>query len=101
MTTCFRQADSGRHKDFRGGFSGKRSGGVRKPDYRVEFDRRALSEQISRNGMNLIHVEDFTIYEGGIGGNRGEHTVVGSAALNLMGIRIPASLNIKNAILPR
>lgn len=61
---------------------------------------KIFSEQISRNGLNLIRVEDFTIYEGGIGGKiRGEHAIVGSAAfMNLMGIRIPASLNMKNAI---
>jgi cation transport ATPase len=61
---------------------------------------KLFSEQIGRNGLNLIRVEDFTIYEGGIGGKiRGEHAIVGSAAfMNLMGIRIPASLNMKNAI---
>ena len=61
---------------------------------------KLFSEHLSKQGMSLIRVEDFSCYEGGIGGNiRGEQVIAGSAAfMNLMGIRIPASLNVKNAI---
>jgi hypothetical protein len=61
---------------------------------------RLFSDQLGKNGINMIRVEDFTIFEGGIGGTiKGEHVIAGSAAfMNLMGIRIPASLNMKNAI---
>jgi hypothetical protein len=61
---------------------------------------KLFSELLSKQGMNLVHVEDFTCYEGGIGGTvKGERVYTGSAAfMNLQGIRIPASLNNKSSI---
>lgn len=61
---------------------------------------KLFSEHIYKQGMTLARVEDFACYEGGIGGTiRGERVIAGSAAfMNLMGIRIPTSLNMKNAI---
>ncbi len=61
---------------------------------------KIFSDLLNKQGMTLIRVEDFTCYEGGIGGTvRGERVYVGSAAfMNLQGIRVPASLNAKNAI---
>jgi hypothetical protein len=61
---------------------------------------KLFSDLLSKQGMNLIRVEDFTCYEGGIGCTiRGERVYTGSAAfMNLQGIRIPASLNSKKRI---
>ena len=61
---------------------------------------KLFSEQLSKQAMNLMRVEDFACYEGGIGGLiKGERVITGSAAfMNLMGIRVPSSLNMKNAI---
>ncbi len=61
---------------------------------------KLFSEQLSKQSMNLMRVEDFACYEGGIGGIiKGERVIAGSAAfMNLMGIRVPSSLNMKNAI---
>ena len=61
---------------------------------------KLFSEHLSKQGLSLIRVEEFACFEGGIGGNiRGETVIAGSAAfMNLMGIRIPASINVKNAI---
>lgn len=61
---------------------------------------RLFSEHLSKQGMTLNRVEEFSCYEGGIGGLiKGERVITGSDAfMNLMGIRIPNSLNVKNAI---
>lgn len=61
---------------------------------------KLFSEQLGKQALNLIRVEDFACYEGGIGGMiKGERVITGSAAfMNLMGIRVPSSLNMKNAI---
>lgn len=61
---------------------------------------KVFSEMLSKKALNLIRVEDFACYEGGIGGKiKGERVITGSAAfMNLMGIRVPTSLNMKNAI---
>lgn len=61
---------------------------------------RLFSEHLSKQGMTLNRVEEFSCYEGGIGGLiKGERVITGSDAfMNLMGIRIPNSLNMKNAI---
>jgi hypothetical protein len=61
---------------------------------------KLFSEQLSKQAMNLVRVEDFSCYEGGISGLiKGERAITGSAAfMNLMGIRVPSSLNMKNAI---
>lgn len=61
---------------------------------------KLFSEQLGKQALNLIRVEEFACYEGGIGGIiKGERVITGSAAfMNLMGIRIPTSLNMKNAI---
>lgn len=57
-------------------------------------------EHLSKQGMTLNRVEEFSCFEGGIGGLiKGERVITGSDAfMNLMGIRIPNSLNMKNAI---
>lgn len=61
---------------------------------------KLFTEQLGKQALNLIRVEEFACYEGGIGGTiKGERVITGSAAfMNLMGIRIPSSLNMKNAI---
>lgn len=61
---------------------------------------KLFSDMLSKQGMNMIRVEEFTCYEGGVGGTiRGERIFTGSAAfMNLQGIRVPGSLNLKNAI---
>jgi hypothetical protein len=61
---------------------------------------KLFSEQLGKQAMNLMRVEDFACYEGGIGGMiKGERIITGSAAfMNLMGVRVPSSLNMKNAI---
>ena len=55
---------------------------------------------LSKQGLTKLNVDDFICYEGGIGGTiRGERVITGSAALmNLQGIRVPASLNMKNGV---
>ncbi len=55
---------------------------------------------LSKQGLSKLRVDEFSCYEGGIGGEiRGERIVTGSAALmNLQGIRVPASLNMKNGV---
>lgn len=57
-------------------------------------------EHLSKQGMTLNRVEEFSCFEGGIGGLiKGERVITGSDAfMNLMGIRIPNSLNMKNTI---
>jgi cation transport ATPase len=51
--------------------------------------------------MGLVRLDDFTCYEGGgIGAIiRGEHVLTGTAGfMNLMGIRIPSQVNLKNSV---
>jgi len=57
-------------------------------------------EVLNTQGMDLIKVEDFTCYEGGIGALiRGERVATGSAAfMNLLGVRVPDDTNMKNAV---
>lgn len=61
---------------------------------------KLFTEQIYKQGLTKLPVEEFSCYEGGIGGSiRGDNVIAGSAAfMNLMGIRIPGSLNMKNAV---
>ena len=61
---------------------------------------RAFSEMLKEAGMGLIKVEDFACYEGGIGALvRGERVMTGNAAfMNLLGIRVPDDVNMKNAV---
>ena len=61
---------------------------------------RVFSELLTKQGMSVIKVEDFSCYEGGIGALiRGERVMTGSAAfMQLLGIRIPNDMNMKNAI---
>ncbi|NLA86906.1 MAG: hypothetical protein GX847_06400 [Clostridiales bacterium] len=61
---------------------------------------KLFSQQLKKQAMPLMRVEEFACYEGGIGGViKGERVITGSAAfMNLMGIRVPASLNMKNAV---
>jgi len=61
---------------------------------------RIFSEALTAQGMKKIRVEDFACYEGGVGALiRGEQVMTGSAAfMNLLGIRIPDDMNMKNAV---
>jgi len=56
---------------------------------------------LQRENLGILRVEDMACYEGG--GFKGkvgsEEVIVGSAGLmNLMGIRLPQNLNVKNAV---
>jgi len=59
-----------------------------------------FEEVLKSQAMNLIRVEDFACYEGGISALvRGERVATGSAAfMNLLGIRVPDDTNIKSAV---
>lgn len=59
-----------------------------------------FSDLLEKQNLNTVRVDDFECYEGGVGSIiRGEKVLVGSAAfMNLMGIRIPQALNLKNAV---
>ncbi len=59
-----------------------------------------FTQLLNKQGLTKLNVEDFQCYEGGIGGTiKGERIVTGSAALmNLQGIRVPPSLNMKNGV---
>ena len=59
-----------------------------------------FSEVLKSQNMSEIKVDDFTCYEGGVGAMvRGERVTTGSAAfMNLIGIRIPEDMNMKNAL---
>jgi len=61
---------------------------------------RIFYEVIKSQRMEPIRVENFACYEGGIGGQiNGEQVMTGSAAfMNLLGIRIPDDMNMKNAM---
>lgn len=61
---------------------------------------RVFSDLLRRQGMVLVNVGEFTCYEGGVGALiKGERVMTGSAAfMNLMGIRIPQDMNLKNAV---
>jgi cation transport ATPase len=59
-----------------------------------------FAEALKQHRLKVLKVEDFNCYEGGIGGRiHGEQVAAGSAAfMNLLGIRIPDELNMKNAV---
>ena len=59
-----------------------------------------FTQLLLKQGLTKLSVSDFSCYEGGIGGEiKGERIVTGSAALmNLLGIRVPPSLNMKNGV---
>lgn len=62
---------------------------------------RVFAELLRSQGFVKRRVESFACYEGGgIGGLvDGERIIVGSGAfMNLMGIRVPDSLNVKNSV---
>ena len=61
---------------------------------------RLFSDLLANQGLSMVRVDDFECYEGGVGSMiRGEKVLVGSAAfMNLMGIRVPQALNLKNAV---
>ena len=61
---------------------------------------RIYSEVLKTLGLSEIKVEDFACYEGGIGALlHGERVMSGSAAyMNLLGIRVPDDMNMKNAV---
>jgi len=61
---------------------------------------RVFSDILKSQGMNVIKVDDFACYEGGISALvRGERVMAGSAAfMELLHIRIPDEINMKNAI---
>ena len=59
-----------------------------------------FTDLLEKQNLSTVRVDDFECYEGGVGSIiRGEKVLVGSAAfMNLMGIRIPQALNLKNAV---
>ncbi|MCL2125426.1 MAG: hypothetical protein FWH33_05495 [Oscillospiraceae bacterium] len=59
-----------------------------------------FAEVLRTQKMELVDVEGFTCYEGGIGAMiNGEQVMTGSAAfMHLLGIRIPDDMNMKNAV---
>ena len=59
-----------------------------------------FSEVLKSQSMSVIKVEDFTCNEGGVEAlMRGEKVATGSAAyMNLLGIRVPDDMNMKNAL---
>ena len=59
-----------------------------------------FTQLLHKQGLTKLNVSEFQCYEGGIGGEiKGERVVTGSAALmNLLGIRVPPSLNMKNGV---
>lgn len=61
---------------------------------------KGFEELIEKQGIAMVGVENFECYEGGFAGViRGERVVCGSAAcMALLGIKIPQSVNSKNAI---
>jgi len=61
---------------------------------------RVFSDVLKSQGMNVIKVDDFACYEGGISALvRGERVMAGSAAfMELLHVRIPDEMNMKNAI---
>ncbi|MBQ9857465.1 MAG: hypothetical protein IJO77_00540, partial [Oscillospiraceae bacterium] len=61
---------------------------------------KGFEELIEKQGIAMVGVENFECYEGGYAATiRGERVVCGSAAcMALLGIKIPQSVNAKNAI---
>ena len=61
---------------------------------------RIFEEVLKTQKIETNHVEDFACYEGGIGAKINDDLVAtGSAAfMNLLGIRIPDEINMKNAV---
>ena len=61
---------------------------------------RVFSEVLKTQGMAVVKVEDFACYETGVSALvRGERVMTGSSAfMDLLGIRIPDELNMKNAV---
>ena len=61
---------------------------------------RVFSEVLKSQGMNMVKVDDFACYETGVSALvRGERVMTGSSAfMDLLGIRIPDELNMKNAV---
>ena len=61
---------------------------------------KLFSGVLRQQGLSLVRVEDFKCYEGGVGGLiRGERVITGNVAfMNLMGIRIPDSMNMSNSV---
>ncbi len=61
---------------------------------------KLFSGVLRQQGLSLVRVEDFKCYEGGVGGLiRGERVITGNVAfMNLMGIRVPESMNMSNSV---
>lgn len=62
---------------------------------------KPFADMLKTQGYSLVRLDDFACYEGGgIGAIiRGERVLTGTAGfMNLMGIRVPSSVNMKNAI---
>ena len=61
---------------------------------------RIYSEVLKTLSMKVVTVTDFACHEGGVGGRlNGERVMTGSAAfMNLLGIRVPDDMNMKNAV---
>ena len=59
-----------------------------------------FSDLLANQKLSTVRIDDFECFEGGVGALiRGEKVIVGSAAfMNLQGIRIPQTLNLKNAV---
>ena len=55
---------------------------------------------LNKQSLAMVKVEDFNCLEGGVSAKiRGEEVICGSAAcMNLMGVRVPQALNMKNAV---
>jgi hypothetical protein len=61
---------------------------------------RVFNEMLRREGMTALRVDNFACYDGGISALvHGERVSTGSAAyMKLMGIRIPAEMNLNSAV---
>ena len=59
-----------------------------------------FAEFLKKQSLAMVKVEDFNCLEGGISAKiRGEEVICGSAAcMNLVGVRVPQNLNLKNAV---
>ena len=61
---------------------------------------RVFTEVLKSQSMSIINVDDFACYETGVSALiRGERVMTGSSAfMDLLGIRVPDELNMKNAV---
>ncbi|MCL2402272.1 MAG: hypothetical protein FWC90_06475 [Oscillospiraceae bacterium] len=61
---------------------------------------RVFADMLKKHGYSMIQAEEFSPYEGGISAVvNGERVMTGSAAfMNLLGIRVPDDVNLKNVV---